>query len=271
MQRKSTYAREMYAITEVVGKFRHYLYGNHFIIQTDQKSLHHLSDQVIQTPKQEEWLPKLLGFRYTIEYKPGTANRAADALSRSFAMAQSIRHTSLLMDIQQATREDTELSQLMDRCFREPVPYYTTCDGLLFLKDRVVIPSSATVIQQVILQELYTGPSGGHARQARTYARIASQFFWPHMRMDIKDYVAKCLIYQQAKHSHVHPAGLLQPLPIPTQIWEDIAMDFIVGLPPSHGFTVILVVIDHSPNMHTLFLYKAHSQVNKLYRSSLML
>ncbi|PHT44079.1 putative LRR receptor-like serine/threonine-protein kinase [Capsicum baccatum] len=64
------------------------------------------------------------------------------------------------------------------------------------------------------------------------------------MRKDIQTFVAACQICQQMKDSHLHPAGLLQPLPIPDQVFEDIAMDFITCLPSSKGKTTIMTVVD---------------------------
>ena len=77
----STYVRELFAISKVVVKWRHYLLGSQFIINTDHRSLKHLMDHVIQTPEQHYYLSKLLGFNYTIVFKPGKENSVADALS----------------------------------------------------------------------------------------------------------------------------------------------------------------------------------------------
>ena len=48
--------------------------------------------------------------------------------------------------------------------------------------------------------------------------------------MDIVEFVAKCLSFQQVKAEHQKPGGLLQDIQIRTSKWEDINMDFVVGL-----------------------------------------
>ncbi|KAL5759721.1 hypothetical protein ACOSQ2_018559 [Xanthoceras sorbifolium] len=78
----STYNKEMLAIVKAVQKWRPYLLGRSFIIQTDQRNLKFLMEQRISTPTQIRWLPKLLGYNYVIQYRKGVENRGADALSR---------------------------------------------------------------------------------------------------------------------------------------------------------------------------------------------
>lgn len=60
----------------------------------------------------------------------------------------------------------------------------------------------------------------------------------------ITQFVRSCVTCQAAKHENVAPPGLLQPLPIPSEVWTDISMDFITGLPKSAGKDVIFVVVD---------------------------
>ena len=80
---------------------------------------------------------------------------------------------------------------------------------------------------QTILNEFHSSVIGGHAGVSRTLARIMTQFYWKGMAQDIKTYIQQYLVCQQAKTATALPAGLLQPLPIPNQIWEDLAMDFL--------------------------------------------
>lgn len=103
LQRSSTYVRELHAITVVVRQWRHYLLGHPFTIITNHQSLKELINQVIQTPEQQHYLAKLLGYKYTIQYCSSSGNVAIDALSRIASPTQclihSIPHIDFLSDI----------------------------------------------------------------------------------------------------------------------------------------------------------------------------
>ena len=120
---------------------------------------------------------------------------------------------------------------------------YALHDGILFYRQRYYISVQSSLKGQ-LLHEFHATPMAGHAGVKRTLVRLSSRFFWPNMRKDVEAYVAACLICQQTKYSTQAPAGLLQPLPVPAQVWEEVTIDFITWLPVLQGFTVILVVVD---------------------------
>ena len=65
------------------------------------------------------------------------------------------------------------------------------------------------------------------------------------MKTELVEYIARCFECQQVKTKHQHPAGLLQPLPIPSWKWEIISLDFVTGLPKNQNLNdSIMVVVD---------------------------
>ena len=51
------------------------------------------------------------------------------------------------------------------------------------------------------------------------------------MKRDVSESVTKCWVCQRVKTEHQVPSGLLQPIKIPEWKWDQITMDFVVGLP----------------------------------------
>lgn len=120
---------------------------------------------------------------------------------------------------------------------------YSLHQGIIRYKDRVWLGNNPEAHKAIMLS-LHNSGVGGHSGFLGTYQRIKSLFAWPKMKEDIKKYVSQCSICQQAKNEHVRIPGLLNPLPVPTEAWSTISLDFIEGLPMSGGYKCILVVID---------------------------
>jgi len=101
-----------------------------------------------------------------------------------------------------------------------------------------------SAVQTRIIAAMHASPVGGHSGQKATFPRVSNMFAWKGLKRDVVNFVQQCGVCQQAKHTHTHPAGLLQPLPIPEGVWRDISLDFVEGLPKVDGYSVILVVVD---------------------------
>jgi hypothetical protein len=111
-----------------------------------------------------------------------------------------------------------------NKCFRvDP-------EGVLWFNERIVVPKDHKLRKQ-IMDEVHLSKFSIHPGSTKMYQDLKQNFLWTRMRREIAKYVSECDICQIVKASHLKTAGILQPLPIPSWKWEDISMDFIVGLP----------------------------------------
>ena len=84
-----------------------------------------------------------------------------------------------------------------------------------------------------------------HPDATKMYRDLREIYWWSGMKKDIAAFVAKCATCQQVKVEHQRPGGMMQEFSIPTWKWEEINMDFVIGLPPSRRHhDSIWVVID---------------------------
>ena len=116
---------------------------------------------------------------------------------------------------------------------RENYKDYALQDGgILKMKGRVYIPNSSE-LRKSVLQEMHNAPYVGHPGYQKTLTMVRKEYFWPGMKNEAANYIARCMECQRVKVEHRHPTGLLQPLPILEWKWEVVTIDFITKLPQS--------------------------------------
>lgn len=91
---------------------------------------------------------------------------------------------------------------------------FTVQQGLLYFQGRLFFPLESG-LRPKLIQEYHSTPQGGHSRNKGTLARLTSNFSWPNMAKEVKEFIRTCIGCQQHNNSTHKPYGLLQPLPIP--------------------------------------------------------
>jgi hypothetical protein len=292
-----THDLELAAVVFALKVWRHYLYGSQCDIYTDHKSFKYIFTQKDLNMRQRRWIEQIKDYDCRILYHPGKANVVADALSRKsrseasnlvptmdqlaqqfgmihFGTRQITRWMSLatlsiqlmLTDwIKVAQEADPELKELKEKISQgEASSFSFAADGILRNHSRVVLPKDDK-LRKEILDEAHKTQYTVHPGSTKMYQDLKKIYWWSGMKRDIAKYVARCSTCQQVKAEHQRPAGPLQPLNIPEWKWDQIGMDFVVGLPraPS-GQDAIWVIVDRLTKSAHFIPYKINDSMQKM-------
>ncbi|WVZ63928.1 hypothetical protein U9M48_013519, partial [Paspalum notatum var. saurae] len=215
--------------------------------------------------RQRCWLELIKDYDLTIQYKSGKVNVVANALSRK-AMPPTLNYLLTkfaLMDISychvgaskadtrvifksaipkrvlEAQQHDRLLQGVKKRINEGRVGNFTLDDcGAIRFRGRLCVPQKAQV-KEDIFREAHRSRYTVHPGENKMYQDLKKNYWWKRMKIDVAKYVASCGI------EHKRSAGKLQSLDVPLWPWEDIATDFVVGLPRTpKGKDAIWVVVD---------------------------
>jgi hypothetical protein len=148
-------------------------------------------------------------------------------------------------DIRKGQKDDEKINEIRQlNIDGKGKDFCEDAEGVVWFKDRLCVPDIKS-IWELILKEAHETTYSIHLGSEKMYQDLKKRFWWYGMKWEIAEYVAVCDSCQRIKAEHQRPARLLQPLQIPQWKWDEIEMDFIVGLPRTRtSYDSIWVVVD---------------------------
>jgi hypothetical protein len=152
---------------------------------------------------------------------------------------------TLQVEIREGQLEDVEMKEIQQLIWDNKTnDFLEDSQGTLWLGKRICVPNLKP-IKLLILREAHDSTYSIHPSSTKTYKDLKTRYWWYGMKRDVVEYVALCDICERVKEEHQRPARLLQPMKTLEWKWEEIRMDFIVGLPRTQvGYDSIWVIVD---------------------------
>jgi hypothetical protein len=212
-----THDLELESIVHALGKWRHYLMGKRFELRADHNGLKYLFDQPTLNSRQGRWLEFLSKYDFDIKHIKGKENKVVDALirrvhemhSKSISMYQSYLKLRMI----EATKSDLQYKELVAKLqqgiLKQKIEEYKLVnDEIIRYRGRIYVPNSQE-LKNMILREMHNVPYVGNPGYQKTIAVVKSQYYWPGMKKEVVDFIARCLECQKVKVEHRHPSSFL--------------------------------------------------------------
>jgi hypothetical protein len=254
-------------------------------------------------PTKQRWLELIKDYDLGFNYHPRKVNVVANALSRRSHLNMIatreflpkfckefeklnlgwVSNTEVItMEVDSTLEQDSRKVQLGDTKSQEIKEQIKEDEGLGFNIDeqgtlwykKHLCVSEAKEVRELILRETHDFAYSIHPGSTKMYHDLKSRYWCYGMKGAIAEYVALCYNFQRVKAECQRRTRLLQPLKIPQCKWEEISMDFIVGLPTTEsGYGSIWVIIDRFLKVAHFILVKTmykEAKIVELYISRIM-
>ena len=175
-----------------------------------------------------------------------------DAVSRRPSLL-TIMQTSVISFgyIKEFYATDPNFGEIWKKCLEGPQRMFVIREGFLYYGKQLCIPQGS--LRESIMREAHEGGLAGYFGHSKTLKLIQDNFYWPKLNQDVLRMIEHCETYKRA-NMHESNKGLYEPLPNPLAPWEDISMNFVLGLPRTQrGKDSIFEVVVDSLKWHILF------------------
>jgi hypothetical protein len=163
---------------------------------------------------------------------------------------------------QQANGKVKEIKERVNKGIE--TSFQMVSDGLITMGRRIYLLEDRTLKDEV-LREAHESRFATHPGSTKMYRDLKEYYWWPNIKREIVEFVSNCGICEQVKIEHQKPAGELQSISISEWKWEDISMDFVMGLPRGKkGNDAIWVVMDRLTKSALFLPMKMTNSVDKL-------